>query len=379
MNLTLSEKDLRNYQDFVSVLLSPVTYRSPELWTRAACRALRNLCDAHSAAFILPRAESVHLQVDGMDPDGVRRFESFLGPPDGDGSPWSDQSLDQAMSAVKDAGLEVFTSDDVTELTGLPPEKQPYFQEVLKPSGIRSTAAMAYSLSRGRAIISVGHESREGRRFGEDETSLLRLLLPVFHAGVLAQVRLSRQKRAFEEVFEGLGDALAIFDRRGQLHFRNHQLDELARSDPEFDVVNERMEWLAREVARSVTENAMVTSDAGRQGSCTIETGRDRYSLTPTLLPPDMVFPGPAILITVRAATPRLPSEDHLRNRYGLTHRQSEVALLLASGLSNREIAARLTISPHTARHHAQRVLEKVGVSSRKALGLRFLGDVSGP
>jgi len=46
-----------------------------------------------------------------------------------------------------------------------------------------------------------------------------------------------------------------------------------------------------------------------------------------------------------------------------------EVAILLAEGCSNSTVARRLGISPHTARHHTQRVLGKLGVHSRSAAG----------
>jgi DNA-binding NarL/FixJ family response regulator len=57
---------------------------------------------------------------------------------------------------------------------------------------------------------------------------------------------------------------------------------------------------------------------------------------------------------------------------YGLTRRELEVALLLAQGCSNVTVARRLNISPHTARHHTQRVLDKLGVHSRAAAGARL-------
>lgn len=58
--------------------------------------------------------------------------------------------------------------------------------------------------------------------------------------------------------------------------------------------------------------------------------------------------------------------------------RQAEVALLLARGGSNREIPERLSLSPDTVRHHAQRVLEKLGIHSRKALALTLLDREDG-
>jgi len=56
--------------------------------------------------------------------------------------------------------------------------------------------------------------------------------------------------------------------------------------------------------------------------------------------------------------------------RAGLTARQVEVLNLLTQGLSNRAIAARLTISPRTAEHHIQDVYARIGVSSRAAAAM---------
>ena len=49
----------------------------------------------------------------------------------------------------------------------------------------------------------------------------------------------------------------------------------------------------------------------------------------------------------------------------GLSDRQVEVLRLVASGLSNREIARHLGISPRTAEHHVQDVYLRIGRSSR--------------
>ncbi|MHA7276006.1 LuxR C-terminal-related transcriptional regulator [Arthrobacter sp. Hz1] len=48
-----------------------------------------------------------------------------------------------------------------------------------------------------------------------------------------------------------------------------------------------------------------------------------------------------------------------------LTDRETEVLTLIAEGLSNRDIAARLNISPGTTKTHVSRVLTKLGCRSR--------------
>jgi DNA-binding NarL/FixJ family response regulator len=48
-----------------------------------------------------------------------------------------------------------------------------------------------------------------------------------------------------------------------------------------------------------------------------------------------------------------------------LTHRERQVAELVAQGLSNNDIAARLVISRRTAEAHVEHMLLKLGFTSR--------------
>jgi HD-GYP domain-containing protein (c-di-GMP phosphodiesterase class II) len=54
----------------------------------------------------------------------------------------------------------------------------------------------------------------------------------------------------------------------------------------------------------------------------------------------------------------------------GLTAREMEVLRLLARGLSNKEIAERLVISPKTVANHAEHIYAKINASTRAAAGL---------
>jgi DNA-binding NarL/FixJ family response regulator len=54
----------------------------------------------------------------------------------------------------------------------------------------------------------------------------------------------------------------------------------------------------------------------------------------------------------------------------GLTDREVEVLRLIAQGLSYREVAGRLTITPKTAEHHIEHIYNKIGVSARASAAL---------
>jgi two-component system, NarL family, response regulator YdfI len=57
-----------------------------------------------------------------------------------------------------------------------------------------------------------------------------------------------------------------------------------------------------------------------------------------------------------------------------LTKREREVLQMLAAGLGNKEIAAKLNISDHTAKFHVGSILSKLGAASRAeavAMGIR--------
>lgn len=64
-------------------------------------------------------------------------------------------------------------------------------------------------------------------------------------------------------------------------------------------------------------------------------------------------------------SVPRGPRRSTAADPTGLTGRQQEVLVLMAEGLSNADIAARLTLSAKTVDHHVSAVLAKLGVSSR--------------
>jgi PAS domain S-box-containing protein len=69
----------------------------------------------------------------------------------------------------------------------------------------------------------------------------------------------------------------------------------------------------------------------------------------------------PSLLMTY----PKSRDMDADRASLQLTHREHEVLRLLAAGLSTRDIATTLSISPITVRNHITKVIEKLDVKTR--------------
>ena len=82
-----------------------------------------------------------------------------------------------------------------------------------------------------------------------------------------------------------------------------------------------------------------------------------------------------AILSFVRPYLTRIRMRWERRHRPPmLTKREAEVVGLVAQGLTNREIASRLFLSPTTVRTHLENVFEKLGVHTRTAAVARLHG-----
>ena len=93
-----------------------------------------------------------------------------------------------------------------------------------------------------------------------------------------------------------------------------------------------------------------------------------------------LVRPALADVSAVVVLRPQPATSSGDQRLRGLSGREAEVARLIAAGFATKEIAFRLGISCHTARHHTERVFAKLGVRSRAsvaALVATRMGDSS--
>jgi DNA-binding NarL/FixJ family response regulator len=81
-----------------------------------------------------------------------------------------------------------------------------------------------------------------------------------------------------------------------------------------------------------------------------------------------LIGAGSGLDAVLEAAGHRLPRRREAVA--GLTTREVEVLVLLARGLSNKQIADQLVITPKTAGNHVEHIYGKIGVSSRAAAAM---------
>jgi DNA-binding CsgD family transcriptional regulator/tetratricopeptide (TPR) repeat protein len=137
--------------------------------------------------------------------------------------------------------------------------------------------------------------------------------------------------------------------------------------------------WIARPYALQIAGDWPAAAEAWRALGCPYEEARaladgDVPAQTQALMTFDALEARAAASRIRRglresgvARLPRGPRSTTRANRFGLTTRQLQILELLGEGLSNPEIADRLSITPKTAEHHVAAILAKLEVTSRRA------------
>jgi len=87
-----------------------------------------------------------------------------------------------------------------------------------------------------------------------------------------------------------------------------------------------------------------------------------------------LLLPALKVGVSMRLAHDQATATPLTLARFGLTRREAQIARLLARRATNREIADALDVSPHTVRHHVERIFAKLGVNSRRSIAEQLVG-----
>ncbi|MBI4740686.1 MAG: response regulator transcription factor [Betaproteobacteria bacterium] len=124
-------------------------------------------------------------------------------------------------------------------------------------------------------------------------------------------------------------------------------------------------------------DGAMAALGAGAVGYCNGHAAPQVLRQIAGVVDSGGVWVGQALMQRLLAATARLlpvSTDEHAAWRRTLTAREQEVALALAQGASNKEIARQLDITERTVKSHVSAMLEKLGARDRLQLSLHING-----
>ncbi len=183
------------------------------------------------------------------------------------------------------------------------------------------------------------------------------------------QMKISRRvggwRHTLPDMVDSLGLSAALFDfsKRRRVHI-SPALAALLERDPERD-------RLEAEIRALATARPGTPQERGGEPARRVRTRRAEYRLR--VWEGEVETGGEAVVVVlVEHGSPELPGDGVLAERFGLTRAESRVARLLAEGKSNAEVAGALSISPHTAERHTEKVLQKLEIHSRAAVGHRI-------
>lgn len=219
--------------------------------------------------------------------------------------------------------------------------------------------------------------------FPEDDTPTIEMFAP--HVARAIEVhRLTQPLRekynAALAVLDMIDLPILIFGADGALVLKNRAAgDVLSNRDALWEGRDGRLvlrdENAGAEMAEAISQVSRTARGAGQDGSVDLEIARGPktpplYALVSPLRDAAMELEkglSGAIVTLIDPLYPVRPRVDLLAAAYGMTASETQVAELMATGLSNPEMAEATSVSRETVKTHVATILRKTGSRNRMA------------
>lgn len=187
-------------------------------------------------------------------------------------------------------------------------------------------------------------------------------------------IETSDRMYSLADALDHINEGAVFLNPEGQLIWHNRAFDKLL-------VENREGHMLVAAVIEFAADFYLDLHDARRSGrdseesvTRNVSVGRIEHEIHCTLMPEGMLgMESYALCLVKRTASKWSSYEEHLRQTWGLTEREAQVAVECLRGNKNLEIAERLRISVETVNKHLDKVYQKANVRGRAELASRLL------
>lgn len=342
----------------LTILLSPLGQEAGT-WRQEVTRAMRALLEADGATLLLFQDGTRSVYVDQVPQATVEEYFTHFLP------------YDDGLARRDALNLGLWNRRMLWDRDAL--LRSTYYNEFALRHDLHDSLGISLDIEPGsshvRLVMTYGSAPLPPERAAE-LLSRAAVLIPALRTGFMSHLGLADWLRQIPQLIDKIGQPLALFSMTGGEIYRNAMMRRTLAQDPSAASIEEAISDVAQATAARaqacevVSHSALQEPDRSRRQ---VQTPFARYRLRGCIMSLDDA-PMKSVLVSMDRVARDEPCADALRARFGITRRESQVALLLVQRLTNSEIASALGISTHTARHHTENVLVKVGVNSRRAL-----------
>jgi DNA-binding CsgD family transcriptional regulator len=363
MSVLFSLADLMLLERSLRVLLTPLDYPSIDAWRGAAVETVKVLLGADQGTFLLPghSCDLYYCETEEAERAAAAYRDYFV-------------AIDPGYPVRrKQLGLQVIHESMIYDMATF--RRSELYTDYAIPHRLFDVVSMWSDQEEEPfpAGMLFFHERESSPTFGERGLALLRVLFPAFQAGTEVCLRIGQQERMLGPVLDHLSEGVMLVSAAGATVYANAALLRMLATDARGRQLEEEMLGFGRQLGALIVPPRR-PGEPRLSGAtvCELPSLHTGYRLVGSLLDEGVAGREPLVLLMVQRTEAELPGEAALRERFGLSRKEARVALLLAGRASNNEIARELCISPHTARHHTEQVLLKLGVHSRFAVRTRM-------
>lgn len=356
MPVSLPARVARRIASSLSLLVSPAEYPDADGWRCTVAADLRCLVGADAALVAVEGSGTPAFRSIDVDAAIVRAYEDHYA------------SVDFGIARQRSLSIDVWSRRALWGAVEL--RRSEYYNDFARPNGLHDAVGISTLARSQRVRISLLYaRAVRARKAGARRLGLLEMLLPAFRTGLALSTSTGECRDWMTDVIDCTDHPLALCDEAGREVHHNGALDRAAAV-----LGDEQLVGAIEQVTRAVTA-ARKTSLSGRGVSMNLAMPSGEWRVRGSTLPWEVDTPSPTILVSVARMAPTSASVVALRSRYRLTAREAQVMELLCRRRSNAEVARALCISAHTARHHTESVLLKLGLQSRTQVEERLTTD----